>query len=98
MQRRLHACRATHSAGHSWVRLRRDPESKSGIFPVRLRNNHVAIFLTRRKLRPREPAFVTMLPPWASHAAAPAVVPAPRTAWSMFAGAAQHVILLDGEK
>jgi hypothetical protein len=44
MQRRLHAFQTACCARDSWIRLRRDPESKSGILPVRLRNNHVAIF------------------------------------------------------
>jgi hypothetical protein len=29
---------------HIWFRMRRDSGEKSGILPVRLRNNHVAIF------------------------------------------------------
>jgi hypothetical protein len=66
------------SENDSWVRLRRDPESKSGIFPVRLRNNHVALFLSRRKGATRANRLRHDVATVGERRAAPAGMPAPR--------------------
>jgi hypothetical protein len=66
------------SENDSWVRLRRDPESKSGIFPVRRRNNHVALFLSRRKGAARANRLRHDVATVGERRAAPAGMPAPR--------------------